>query len=204
MAHERIEADFLLGAAQASQFPATGAPEVAMIGRSNVGKSSLINLLLRNGVVARVSSTPGKTQEINFFATSLGLTIADLPGYGYASVSKERRAEFATLINAYLQRRKELRVTFVLIDARHDPMPLDMAMLEQLEFGGRRFVAVLTKCDKLSEREVASRVEQIRGLLSSCTHAVDVVPTSATTSMGREALIGIMKRSREFPEYQPV
>ncbi|MBU3741949.1 MAG: YihA family ribosome biogenesis GTP-binding protein [Candidatus Kapabacteria bacterium] len=204
MAHERIEADFLLGAAQASQFPATGAPEVAMIGRSNVGKSSLINLLLRNGMVARVSSTPGKTQEINFFATSLGLTIADLPGYGYASVSKERRAEFATLINAYLERRKELRVTFVLVDARHDPMPLDMAMLEQLEFGGRRFVVVLTKCDKLSEREVAERVEQLRALLSACTNAVDVIPTSATTSMGREALIGIMKRSREFPEYLPV
>lgn len=204
MAHDRIDAEFLLGAAQAAQFPVTGLPEVAMIGRSNVGKSSLINLLLRSGSVARVSGTPGKTQEINFFATSIGVTIADLPGYGYASVSKQRRAEFAALINAYLEHRRPLRVTFVLIDSRHDPMPLDLAMLERLELSKRRFVAVLTKCDKLTERDVAARVEQIREVLSQCSYAVDVVPTSATTSMGRDALIGIMKRSREFPEYEPV
>ena len=83
-------------------------------------------------------------------------------------------------------------------------MPLDLAMLERLELSSRRFVAVLTKCDKLSERDVVARVEQIRELLSQCTYAVDVVPTSASTSMGRDALIGIMKRSREFPEYEPV
>jgi GTP-binding protein len=201
MAHDRIEATFLLGAASPTQFPATGLPEVAMVGRSNVGKSSLINLLLRQGAVARVSSTPGKTQEINFFATNLGIVIADLPGYGYASVSKERRASFASLIDAYLGKRDALRVTFVLIDARHDPMPLDMAMLERLELTGRRFVAVLTKCDKLSKREVEERVDQIRGLLSQCQYVVDVVSTSAKTSDGRDALIGIMKRSREFPEY---
>lgn len=201
MAHERIDARFLLGAASPSQFPTTGLPEVAMVGRSNVGKSSLINLLLRQGAVARVSSTPGKTQEINFFSTSLDLVIADLPGYGYASVSKERRAGFASLIDAYLRIREPLRVVFVLLDARHDPMPHDLAMLERLEMSGRRYVAVLTKCDKLSPSVVTERVEQIRGLLSQCQFVVDVVPTSAKTSDGRDALIGIMKRSRAFPEY---
>lgn len=201
MAHERIDARFLLGAASPAQFPTTGLPEVAMVGRSNVGKSSLINLLLRQGAVARVSSTPGKTQEINFFSTSLDLVIADLPGYGYASVSKERRAGFASLIDAYLRIREPLRVVFVLLDARHDPMPHDLAMLERLEMSGRRYVAVLTKCDKLSPSVVTERVEQIRGLLSQCQFVVDVVPTSAKTSDGRDALIGIMKRSRAFPEY---
>jgi GTP-binding protein len=204
MAHDRIEAEFLLGAAQAAQFPTTGLPEVAIVGRSNVGKSSLINQILRHGMVARVSSTPGKTQEINFFATTIGVTIADLPGYGYAAVSKQRRAEFATLIHAYLDHRMPLRLTLVLIDSRHDPMPLDMAMLERLELTGRRFVAVLTKCDKLTEKDVEARVAQIRELLSQCSYAVDVVATSAKTSKGREALIGIIKRSREFPEYKPV
>jgi GTP-binding protein len=196
MAHVSLSADFLLGAAQPAQFPATDAPEIAMVGRSNVGKSSLINAILRTGKVARVSQTPGKTQEINFFMTELGVVMADLPGYGYAAVSKTRRSEFATLINAYLAQRQQLQVVFVLVDARHDPMPHDMAMLENLEFLGRQYVVVLTKCDKLKPAEINARVEQVRGLLAFCKHVVDVVPTSATTGEGRNALLGIIKRLR--------
>jgi GTP-binding protein len=194
MAFVSLSAEFLLGAAQPAQFPPTNAPEVAMVGRSNVGKSSLINAILRTGKVARVSQTPGKTQEINFFRTELGVVLADLPGYGYAAVSKVRRTEFATLVNAYLAQRSQLQIVFVLVDARHDPMPHDMTMLEQLEFMGRRYVVVLTKCDKLKPSEVQARTEQLRGLLAFCKNVVDVVPTSATTGDGRNALIGIIKR----------
>lgn len=201
MVHDRIDAEFLLGAAQPEQFPDTGLPEVAMVGRSNVGKSSLINAVLRHGAVARVSGTPGKTQEINFFKTRLDFVIADLPGYGYANVSKQRRSDFAVLVDAYLQTRQQLRLTCVLVDSRHDPMQNDMAMLERLEFAGRRYVVVLTKCDKLSATEVTRRVTQVHELMAQCSHVVDVVATSAKTADGRNALIGIIKRSREFPEY---
>ncbi len=194
MAFVTLSAEFLLGAAQPAQFPPTDAPEVAMVGRSNVGKSSLINAILRTGKVARVSQTPGKTQEINFFRTELGVVLADLPGYGYAAVSKVRRTEFASLIDAYLNQREQLQCVFVLVDARHDPMPHDMAMLERLEFMGRRYAVVLTKCDKLKPADVEARVEQLRGLLAFCHHVVDVVPTSATAGDGRNALIGIIKR----------
>lgn len=200
MAHLSLTADFILGAADPKQFPDTTAPEIAMVGRSNVGKSSLINAILRHGKVARVSSTPGKTQEINFFLTELGLIVVDLPGYGYAAVSKERRTHFSELIAAYLSTRTQIRCVFVLVDARHDPMPHDMAMLETLEFLGRDFVVALTKCDKISPEQIKARDAQMRVLLAACNHLVDVVATSATSGEGRNALIGIMKRITSTPK----
>lgn len=197
MAHDiNINATFLKGATQPDQFPKTGLPEIAMIGRSNVGKSSLINALLRHGGMARVSNTPGKTQEINFFVTDLDFVLVDLPGYGYAKVSKTQREEFSQLIKAYLLEREELALTCVLIDSRHDPMEIDMAMLEELEFAGRRYVVILTKCDKIKPRQVEARVLQFRALLAQCQHVVDVIPTSAESGDGRLNVLGMMKRIR--------
>lgn len=205
MAHavESIQAKFLKGAAEKGQFPESNVPEVAMIGRSNVGKSSLINSILRSGTHARVSNTPGKTQEINFFATNLGIVFVDLPGYGYAKVSKERRQEFSRLIRDYLFGRDNLALVCVLIDARHDPQPLDMAMLEELENHGRPFCAILTKSDKLKPAERIARVHQVRGLLAECQHAVDVVLTSAEDGTGRNEVIGIIKRLRTSERTSP-
>lgn len=194
--HDSIRAKFVKGAAAKEQFPQSSAPEVAMIGRSNVGKSSLINSILRTGAVARVSNTPGKTQEINFFMTDLATMFVDLPGYGFAKVSKERRLAFSQLIRDYLFSREQLRVVFVLIDARHDPQPLDLAMLEDLELHGVPFVAVLTKSDKLTAGALKARHDQIVGLLSQCNHRVDVVSTSSKDGLGRVELIGIIKRMR--------
>lgn len=194
--HDSIRAEFVKGAAAKEQFPQSSAPEVAMIGRSNVGKSSLINSILRTGAVARVSNTPGKTQEINFFMTDLSTMFVDLPGYGFAKVSKERRLAFSQLIKDYLFTREQLRVVFVLIDARHDPQPLDLAMLEDLEMHGVPFVAVLTKSDKLGARALDARRAQVLELLSQCTHKIDVVTTSAKEGVGRADLIGIIKRMR--------
>jgi GTP-binding protein len=171
--------------------------EVAMIGRSNVGKSSLINAIVRNGSMAKVSSTPGKTREINFFVTDLGVMLVDLPGYGYASVSKTQRQEFAALNRAYLFERAQCKLVCVLLDARIDPQVSDMALLEELEAAHRRFAIVLTKCDKLSKKDVADRVAQIRELTSQCTSMEDVVITSAKSGDGRAQLIGIMKRIRD-------
>lgn len=197
MANDVIRAEFLLGAASPTQFPPTTLPEVAMVGRSNVGKSSLINSILRTGMVARVSSTPGKTQEINFFSTDIGVTFVDLPGYGYAAVSRERRSHFSSLVNTYVTTRNQLSLVMVLIDSRHDPQPLDMSMLEMLEHTGRPYVAILTKCDKCKPADVQAREQQVRDLLAQCHHAVDVLPTSARDGVGRAQLIGIIKRLRD-------
>ena len=194
--HDSIRAEFVKGAAAKEQFPTSSAPEVAMIGRSNVGKSSLINSILRTGAVARISNTPGKTQEINFFMTDMGMMFVDLPGYGFAKVSKERRLGFSKLINDYLFTREQLRVVCVLIDSRHDPQPLDLAMLENLELHGVPFVAVLTKSDKLGVGALEARKAQVNELLSQCKHRIDIVSTSAKDGLGRSDLIGIIKRMR--------
>ena len=199
-----IHAEFLKGAVELSQFPEGNTPEVAMIGRSNVGKSSLINAIVRHGSLARISNTPGKTQEINFFTTDAGFTLVDLPGYGYAKVSKTQREQFSELIRSYLFNRSNLAVTFILVDSRHEPMAIDLAMIEELEFAGKPFVVVLTKCDKRKEGANQSRVEEFKYLLSQCKHVVDIILTSAKSGEGRSQLIGIMKRkSHEYLEAAP-
>ena len=195
MAHDlHIHAEFVKGATASEHFPTSSLCEVAMVGRSNVGKSSLINTIVRHGGMARVSNTPGKTQEINFFVTDAGFMLVDLPGYGYARVSKTQREQFSKLIRSYVTKRESLVLTCVLIDARHDPQPLDLAMLEELELAQRAYVVVLTKCDKLKPGAVAAREEQLRHVLSQCNHLVDVIPTSSQTTLGRHELLGCMKR----------
>ncbi len=191
---EHIHATFVKGATKVDQFPLSDLPEVAMIGRSNVGKSSLINEVVRHNGLARVSNTPGKTQEINFFTTDAGFMLVDLPGYGYARVSKTQREMFSELIRSYLLQRPQLVLTCVLVDSRHDPMTIDMAMIEELEFAGKPFAVILTKCDKLKSRQVEAREQQLRTLLQQCTHLVDVLPTSAVSGTGRHQLIGMVKR----------
>lgn len=190
----QVTATFVKGATTPEQFPESSLAEISMIGRSNVGKSSLINTLVRHGHMARVSNTPGKTQEINFFATDLNFMLVDLPGYGYARRSRDQRELFSNLIRAYVLNRPQLLVTCVLVDARHDPQPLDMAMLEELELARRRFVVILTKCDKLKKGALEAREEQVRGLLANCTSVVDVIPTSSETGLGRQQLLGLIKR----------
>lgn len=200
MSEQHIGARFVKGSSKPEHFPESDVPEIAMIGRSNVGKSSLINAIVRNGSMAKVSSTPGKTREINFFMTDIGVMLVDLPGYGYATVSKVQRQEFAALNRAYLFQRPQCKLVCVLLDARLDPQPSDLALLEELEVAHRRFVIVLTKCDKLSSKDVTARFEQIRELTQQCTYAMDAVATSAKDGNGRAQLIGIMKKVRDHQE----
>ena len=195
MAHDiHIIAEFVKGATKPEHFPESTLPEIAMIGRSNVGKSSLINALVRHNRMARVSNTPGKTQEINFFVTDMNFMLVDLPGYGYARVSKGQREQFSVLIRAYVLKRPQLVLTCVLVDARHDPQPLDLAILEELELAGRPFVIILTKCDKLKPAALIERVQQVRDVIQNCQYVVDVVPTSSETGLGRHQLLGLIKR----------
>ena len=166
--------------------PAADLPEIAFSGRSNVGKSSLINKLVRRKALARVSSTPGKTREINFFRVNDAFCLVDLPGYGYARVSKEDRAAWRPLVEGYLRKTPRLRGVVQLIDARHDPSPEDRQMLDFLADLGLPTIVALTKIDKLRSRESARRVaalEQTLGL-----DPAQVIPFSATSGEGRAEL----------------
>jgi GTP-binding protein len=166
--------------------PQNDLPEVAFAGRSNVGKSSLLNKLVRRRAFARVSNTPGRTREINFFKVNDQFVLADLPGYGYARISKERKAEWRPLIEGYLRRSTALRGVVQLLDVRHDPTEDDRQMLDFLAELETPTVVVLTKIDKLKPRAAAARVETIGKSLQ--LDVDQMIPFSAETGAGRDEL----------------
>jgi GTP-binding protein len=166
--------------------PQNDLPEVAFAGRSNVGKSSLLNKLVRRKAFARVSNTPGRTREINFFKVNDQFVLADLPGYGYARISKERKAEWRPLIEGYLRSSSELRGVVQLLDVRHDPTEDDRQMLDFLAELETPTVVVLTKVDKLKPKAAADRVQEIGELLH--LDADQMIPYSAVTGAGRDEL----------------
>jgi GTP-binding protein len=192
---DTLKAEFKIGAVEPEQFPNTTFPEIAFTGRSNVGKSSMLNNLVNNKNLAKVSSTPGKTQQINFFLIDDRWMFADLPGFGYAKVSKKDREKWMHLNMEYLAVREQLVLTCLLVDSRHDPMKNDLAMMEWLENNERQFVVILTKCDKISQNAVDERVAQVQGLLQHCENAIDVIPYSSTKNIGRSNLLGLLKRN---------
>lgn len=191
---EILQADFVRGAAAPEHLPETPYPEIAFIGRSNVGKSSLLNSLVRRRQLALVSSTPGKTKQINFFLVNDIWMFADLPGFGYAQVAKAEREQWQAFTQHYLHKREQLRLVCQLVDSRHDPSPLDLGMMEDLEVHGRPFVVILTKTDKIKPNEVRERKEQVEEALQYCQHNVEVLPYSSRTNAGRENLLAIIKR----------
>lgn len=166
--------------------PESKLPEVAFAGRSNVGKSSLINKLLRRKKIARVSNTPGRTREINFFEVNAQFVLADLPGYGYARVSKERKAAWRPLIEGYLKRSPSLRGVVLLLDVRHQPTGDDLLMLEFLSSLGTPTVIIATKIDKLPRAQRADRVGQLA--LEAGVELEQVIPFSAVDGDGRDEL----------------
>jgi GTP-binding protein len=183
--------------------PDTTLPEVAFAGRSNVGKSSLLNKLIRRKAFARVSNTPGRTREINFFEVNGQFVFADLPGYGYARISKERRAEWKPLIEGYLRRSSNLRGVVQLIDIRRDPSDDDLQMLDFLADVGAPTIVAVTKTDKLSAGAVAARIADITAALGIDTD--QVIPFSAHTGLGRDelaaAIVALMQpRDTTVPE----
>jgi GTP-binding protein len=189
--------DFLGGRAAAGGWrPESRLPEVAFAGRSNVGKSSLINRLVNRKKLARVSNTPGRTREINFFRVNDDFVLVDLPGYGYARISKTTRAAWRPLIEGYLRGSRNLRGIVHLLDARHDPTQDDLQMLEFLADLEVPTIIVATKIDKLPRPRITDRVREL-------AHAAgvdedQVIPFSATTGEGRvelaEAIVGLVRR----------
>ena len=167
--------------------PESSLPEIAFAGRSNVGKSSLLNALVRRKSFARVSRTPGRTREINFFRVNNAFVLVDLPGYGYARISKEQKAEWKPLIEAYLRRTTQLRGIVLLLDIRREPSDDDRAMLDFLAELEVPTIVALTKTDKLSKLAARERVAEISGALS--LESDQVIPFSAVSGEGRVELL---------------
>lgn len=179
--------EFLGGMATSDGWrPPGGLPEVAFAGRSNVGKSSLLNALLRRRAAARVSRTPGRTREINFFRVNDAFVLADLPGYGYARVSKTRHAEWRPLMDAFLRQSPDLRGLVLLLDARRDPSADDRAMLDFLADRELPVLVAVTKMDKFGPEAGRHRVDAIGAALG--LDPTQVVPVSARTGLGRDDL----------------
>jgi GTP-binding protein len=179
--------EFMGGMASAGGWrPPTELPEVAFAGRSNVGKSSLLNKLVRRKAFARVSRTPGRTREINFFRVNDSFILSDLPGYGYARISKEKKADWKPLIEGYLKRTPTLAGVVLLLDIRREPSEDDIAMLDFLAEIGVPAVIVLTKVDKVSRTTAAERADAI--VASLALSRDQTIPFSATTGEGRDEL----------------
>ncbi len=175
-------AEFIRSAFENKHWLSDGRPEIAFLGRSNVGKSSLINSLLQRKGLARTSNTPGRTQSINFFLINDSFYFADLPGYGYAKVSKAMRAEWGDMAREYLEERDELRLCIQLIDARHPPTKLDLQLSEWLAHHEKPRMIVATKSDKLSNNELSRSIREIRKTIPD----VLTVPYSSESSRGRD------------------
>ncbi len=156
-------AEFVTSSAKLSQCPNTKLPEFAFIGRSNVGKSSFINLLTNNKNLTKTSSTPGKTLLINHFLINKSFYIVDLPGYGYAKISKREREKLEFMISNYIIKRKELERLFILVDARHKPMDIDLIFIENVIDINVPFDIIMTKCDKVSKNVYTKNANILKG-----------------------------------------
>lgn len=183
------EWEFVRGCASIGDLPASRLPEAAIAGRSNVGKSSLINRLTGRTALARVSKTPGRTRELNFFRAGSGLMLVDLPGYGYARVSRAQSDAWTELIFAYLRGRSNLRRVFLLIDSRRGPLDSDVTVMDLLDRAAVSFQIVMTKCDKPGRVELQANVEATGTELGK--HAAGLpamIVTSAETGDGIDQL----------------
>ena len=188
-------AEFVISSARADQCPPTeGRPEYAFIGRSNVGKSSLINMLTARKGLAMTSQKPGKTQLINHFIINEAWYLVDLPGYGYARLGKDSRDSLRRMIEDYVLERKELVLLFVLLDCRHEPQKIDLEFIQWLGEEGVPFALVFTKADKLSKGRLAANVEAYKAKLhEEWEELPPIFVTSSEERMGRDELLGYIE-----------
>ncbi len=200
----RVLARFLAAATEPAHFPAPGLPEVAFLGRSNVGKSSVINTLIGDKI-ARTSSTPGRTRSINFFEVRWPgkprpeVIFADLPGYGYAKLSREISQEWPKFIEPYLNERPTLALCLALVDVNVPPQASDRQLLDFLNASGRDFLVVATKSDRLSNNQLGNALRSLADAYPTAT----VIPFSAKSGTGRDEVWNRIRQSAaEFPPFQ--
>jgi GTP-binding protein len=186
--------EFVLGAATLRQLPKDGVPEVAFLGRSNVGKSSLINKLCGRKLLARSSADPGKTREMNYYLVNRKWYFVDLPGYGYAKVPEQVRSSWGKLIEQYLKSREQLSIVVQLVDARHEPTELDMMMVGWLDYYEIPFVVALTKADKLPASKMPRFIDQARARFVRFEQCRDVIPFSSVSGLGKAEVMKVIQQ----------
>lgn len=180
-----------------SVLPVHTEPEVAFCGRSNVGKSSLINALIGRSSYARVSKEPGKTQTINYYKLNDELYLVDLPGYGYAKVSQQEREAWGEMIETYLNESESLKVVFLLVDIRHEPTADDKQMYEWIDYVGYQPVVLCTKADKLNRSQIDRRVKEIAKALKASEDAI-IIPTSSENGLGVDTVLDFFDQILEW------
>ncbi len=197
MVIKSVELEIVCGVT--SKLPLTDKPEIAFAGKSNVGKSSLINGLMNRKSLARISSQPGKTQTINYYNINNCMYLVDLPGYGYAKVSIAEKEKWGKMIENYLHTSKQLKAVFLLIDIRHEPSANDKQMYEWIVCQGYEPIIIATKLDKIKRSQVAKHISMIRKGLA-VKPGTEVLPYSALTKQGREEIWALMDGLLGFEE----
>ena len=182
------KAEFIKSAAQPRDFIGDGLPQIAFAGKSNVGKSSVLNCVLQRKNFARVGQKPGKTVHINYFKIDDRAYFTDLPGYGYAKVAQAEKDRWQKLMEAYFHRPEAIALGVLIVDARHEPTKLDVVMAQLFQSGGSPFIVVANKLDKLKKSEIAPNMEQIRRVLN-LSDDTQLIPFSAEKGTGRGDLV---------------
>lgn len=188
-----VSSEFVKSSTRLGNCPDQGHPEVALAGRSNVGKSSLLNKLTNRKKLARISNTPGRTQTINFYIINNDLYLVDLPGYGYARVPENVRAKWGPMVEGYLSKRETLRGVILLVDMRHKPTAQDLQMLQWLRFYGLPHAVVATKADKISRGKLQKHLSVIRNTLELAREDI-LISFSAQTGAGREEVWNVIEK----------
>ncbi len=188
------QAEFLLSATKLEECPQSDLPEICFAGRSNVGKSSLINYLTNRKKLARISNTPGKTQQLNYYVINSGeYHLVDLPGYGYAKVSMKERALWSKEIQRYLLERQNIKMIFQLVDCRHEPTEKDEEFMYWLAEHQRPFSVILTKMDKLSKNKQQQSLARLKRIHKEMNIEVPIIISSSETRTGREEILRLIE-----------
>ncbi|MCY9663794.1 ribosome biogenesis GTP-binding protein YihA/YsxC [Paenibacillus alginolyticus] len=196
------QAEFIISAVGPSQYPEDALPEIALAGRSNVGKSSLINCMISRKNLARTSSQPGKTQTLNYYKINQDLYFVDLPGYGYAKVSKTKREQWGKFIESYLMNRETLRLVMQLVDLRHPPSKDDQAMYEWLRHNDVPVIVIATKADKIPKSRWPKHIKIVRETLGM-DKGVQPLMFSSELGLGKDELWGILEQAIAYGEPEP-
>jgi len=188
-----VTVEFVVGVANLKQLPKDNFPEIVFIGRSNVGKSSLLNKLCNRKGLARISSTPGKTRELNYYLVNKEMYFIDLPGYGYAKVAEQVKAGWTSLIESFFHDRRQIALGVQIVDARLGPTELDTTMMGWLDFYDVPFVLVLTKADKIPFNKLQTQMKNVQDRLAKYAHLSSVLQFSAVTGDGRSDLLNTIE-----------